>query len=172
MQNRAQAPAAQPTTIAQPVVATAPPAQPSPAPAQAEPASLINGVRVLNGATAPITTGSVPDAATTAPAAATVGTMKTAVVPPPTPRVGPRAVEIGSSESLEGLRAKWGDLAGRNPELGELAPRYRLTADGRQAPFTLLAGPFDTPDSATRTCDALRAKGVTCRVAAYTGNAF
>lgn len=172
-QNRAQAPAAP-----QPVVAAAPPVlagepqqqrftQLAAATAQTEPA-VVNGVKVLNGASAPIATGSVPDTAVPAPASA----MKTAVVAPQPPRAGPRAVEIGSSESLEGLRAKWGDLSGRNPELGDLAPRYRLTADGRQAPFTLLAGPFDTPDAATRTCDALRAKGVTCRVAPYTGNAF
>ena len=176
LQNRSQAPAA---AAAQPVAAAAQPlpggeprdqrlAQPALPATPAEPAAFANNMKVLNGASAPIATGSVPEAPP--PTAAPVSPMKTAVVTPP--RSGPRAIEIGNSESLEGLRAKWGDLSGRNPELGDLAPRYRLTADGRQAPFTLLAGPFDTPDAATRTCDALKSKGVTCRVGAYTGNAF
>ena len=146
--------------------------QPAPPTTPAEPAAFANTMKVLNSASAPIATGSVPDAApaTAALASPPASPMKTAVVTPP--RSGPRAIEIGNSESLEGLRTKWGDLSGRNPELGDLAPRYRLTADGRQAPFTLLAGPFDTPDAAARTCDALKSKGVTCRVGAYTGNAF
>ncbi len=114
-------------------------------------------VRIMNSVAAPIATGSVPDAA--------------AAKAPPVPAT-PRAIEIGTAESLDGLRSKWGEIAGRNGDvLAAAAPRYRLSADGRSAPFTLLAGPFDTPAEATRACNALRAKGVACRLGgAYAGN--
>lgn len=166
-------PAAKVQTRAQAPVQPLPtPAEPAQKIAQVQPqtwtpevaASSNANVRVLNTATAPITTGSVPETATTgAPA------VKASPVP-----VSPRAIEIGTADSLDGLRAKWGEIAGRNGDvLAEAAPRYRLSADGRSAPFTLLAGPFETPADATRACNALRAKGVACRVGgAYVGNTF
>lgn len=127
-------------------------------------ASSLPNVRVVNPATTPITTGSVPEAASPAVPAAKA----------PPPPVSPRAIEIGSAESLDGLRAKWGEIASRNADvLADAAPRYRLAADGRSAPFTLLAGPFETSADATRACNALRVKGVACRVGgAFTGNTF
>lgn len=159
-----------------PVQASPTPAEPAQKTAQAQPqtqsqawapevaASPLSNVRVVNPATTPITTGSVPEAASPAAPAAKA----------PPPPVSPRAIEIGSAESLDGLRAKWGEIASRNADvLADAAPRYRLAADGRAAPFTLLAGPFETPADATRACNALRAKGVACRVGgAFTGNAF
>lgn len=162
--------AAAPAAPAEPRVAQAPTqSQAQAAQGVSEAAStLASNVRVLNNAAtaaAPIATGSVPDAGQTA---AGFGQPK---VTPAAP-AAPRAIEIGSSDSLEGLRAKWGDIAARNPEVvGEAAPRYRLSADGRQAPFTLLAGPYDAADAA-RACAALKAKGVACRVSSYGGNAF
>ncbi len=162
-------PTAKVPTRAQALVQAAP-AEPAQKTAQAQTwapevaATPLPNVRVVNPATAPITTGSVPDTITPgAPAA------KAAPV-----TVSPRAIEIGSAESLDGLRTKWGEIASRNGDvLADAAPRYRLSADGRSAPFTLLAGPFETAADATRACNALRAKGVACRLGgAYGGNAF
>ena len=163
-----------PSRVQAPVPVAQPPRVAQAPPIAGEAATGTGGVKVINGGVAPIETGSVPDAAVTAqvaaaPAVGGFGQPKVVAAPPS----GPRAVEIGSSESLDGLRAKWGDLTSRNGDvLADLAPRYRLAADGRQAPFTLLAGPFETPADATRACTVLRAKGVSCRVSAYGGNAF
>ncbi len=141
---------------------------------QLEPNSGAN-LKVINGGAVQIATGSVPDVTASAAGgtAATTPGFGPPRVAPATPPTGPRAIEIGSGESLEALRSKWSELTGRNGDvLGDLSPRYRLAADGRSAPFTLLAGPFETPADATRTCNALRAKGLACRVGAYGGNAF
>lgn len=124
-----------------------------------------NNVRVINPQSAPITTGSVPETGSI-PGVPTTKAVQPAVLP--------RAIEIGSAESLDGLRSQWSEIAGRNGDvLGGTSARYRLSADGRPQPFTLLAGPFDTPADATRACNALKSKGVACRVGgAFAGNAF
>jgi hypothetical protein len=159
---RAQAPAASPARTAQ--AAPAEDAAPAPAvPAPAVPA--VANLNVINGATASIATGSVPSAPPTAPS---FGPAR--VVPAP---ANQRAIEIGAGESLDNLRAKWGELSRRDAQtLGALSPRYRLSADGRAAPFTLLAGPFDNSAEANRACSTLRTKGISCRVGAYAGNAL
>lgn len=171
LQRGAQAPAALPWSPTVPAP-TAPPAaaqQVAQAPAGSVPAMEppdpgSANFKVLNPA-AQIATGSVPDVPAASAAAAPAAK-------PPAPQ-SPRAVEIGNFDSLDGLRTSWGDLAGRNATvLGQLTPRYRLAADGRATPFTLLAGPFENTADATRACTALRAKGVACRVGAYGGNAF
>lgn len=163
--SRAQGPALTPApvNVAEAAAKAAPPST-APALPSAELVANTGNVKVINAPTAAATiaTGSVPEA----------------VAPPPAPsapkaQASARAIEIGSAESLDALRARWGDLTGRNGEvLAALAPRYRLAADGRAAPFTLLAGPFATSDDALRTCNTLRSRGVTCRVGAYSGNAF
>ena len=117
-------------------------------------------------------TGSLLETAAVEAAPAGFGQAKVTAAPP-APAGAARGIVIGNSESLEALRARWGDLSTRNAgELRELAPRYRLATDGRPAPFSLLAGPFGTNDDAQRTCANLRAKGVTCRVSDYSGSAF
>ncbi len=126
------------------------------------------GFKVINSqpATTEITTGSV----NTAPASA--------ASPAPVPKTGAapprqRGIEIGSADSLEGLRSRWGDISGRNGDvLAGAAPRYRIASDGRPSPFTLVAGPFGSTEDAIRTCGQLRQKGVTCRVSDFTGSAF
>jgi hypothetical protein len=152
----------QPAQQQQGVAAAAvrPPAEPAAPPAQV---ADVSNVRVINPvASSPITTGSVaqpPSGGAAAPKTPTVG--------------GPRGIEIAAADSLDGLRSKWGDLAGRNTDaLGELAPRYRLATDGRQSPFTLVAGPFSTPADAARTCAQLKARGIVCRVSDFSGSAF
>ncbi len=165
LQRGAQAPAA-----TAPAVSSSAPKQQEQAPVIAAPLSVdqpgqgAGNVRVLNS-TSQIATGSVPDASAATAAAAA----QAKPAPPPSPR----AVEIGSFDSLDGLRSRWSDISGRNSEvLGSMAPRYRLAADGRATPFTLLAGPFETTADATKACTALRAKGVPCRVGAFGGNSF
>lgn len=162
---RAQAPALVPAPVnVAEAAAKAAPAAAAPALPAVEFVAGTGNVKVINApaAAAPIATGSVPEAAAPAPAPAA-----------PKAPASARGIEIGTAESLEALRARWGDLTGRNAEvLGDLAPRYRIAADGRAAPFTLLAGPFTTSDDALRTCNTLRSRGVSCRVGAYSGNAF
>jgi hypothetical protein len=157
---RAQAPVAAPSRAAQAAPATT---------GAPNGAADIANLNVINGAASAIATGSVP-AATARPAPAPSSFGPAQVVLPP---ANPRAIEIGSGESLDSLRAKWGELTSRDTQtLGALSPRYRLSADGRAAPFTLLAGPFGNTAEANRACGALRAKGIACRVGAYAGNSL
>ena len=140
------------------------------APAQTQSAADGGGFKVINAQTnaADITTGSVSASPAPATTAALTAAPKTGAAPP-----RQRGIEIGSADSLEGLRSRWGDISGRNAEvLGDAAPRYRIASDGRPAPFTLVAGPFGTTEDAIRTCGQLRQKGVTCRVGDFTGSAF
>lgn len=174
-QTKAQAPTPPAPAAAEPArVAEAAPAEQTPANTA--------GVRVLNGASSPIATGSVPDTSASAqrqvaaaappPTPAFSAPKVVTPAPPPAPPT-PRGIEIGNAESLDALRARWGELSGRNPDaLGALAPRYRLAGDGRASPFTLLAGPFDNTTDATRACNSLKARGIPCRVSGYGGNAF
>jgi hypothetical protein len=159
-----------------------------PAPGQAEqnvaalPPMPGTSVRILNQQeTSPVVTGSLPEPAASSssaasaqppvPPAAVIGPAK---VVPATPKASaPRGIVIGSSDSLETLRSRWGELSARNSaDLSGLSPRYKLAADGRQAPFSLLAGPFDSPAAAQRACASLRAKGVACQVGDYAGSSL
>ncbi len=165
VQTRAQAPVAVPPRVAQtmpPVTSGRVTSSPASSPGLAN-------INIINGAASSIATGSVQDAsARTAATAPVFGPAK--VVPAP---ANPRAIEIGSGESLDSLRARWGELSSRDSQtLGALSPRYRLAADGRAAPFTLLAGPFNNPAEATKACSALRARGIACRVGAFGGNSL
>lgn len=142
----------------------------------------VTSVRVLNQQeTSAVVTGSLPEPAPSAPAtqplsqpaqpAAVIGPAKVVTAPPKA--TTPRGIVIGSSDSLETLRTRWGELSTRNSaDLSGLSPRYRLAADGRQAPFSLLAGPFDSPAAAQRACANLRTKGVACQVADYAGSSL
>jgi hypothetical protein len=147
-------------------------------------------VRVLNGQeVSPVVTGSlpasdlsvpaltspnlnVPPTAASSPAASTViGPAK--VVPAQKKAAAPRGIVIGRSDSLETLRLRWGELSTRNSaDLSGLSARYKLAADGRQSPFSLLAGPFDSPAAAQRACANLRAKGVACQMSDFAGSSF
>jgi hypothetical protein len=138
-------------------------------------------VRVLNSQeTSPVVTGSLPDTAPAAlaPPPATVSAPPKVVMAPPPPAAqpktsAPRGIVIGSSDSLETLRTRWSELSTRNSaDLSGLSPRYKLAADGRQAPFSLLAGPFDSPAAAQRACASLRSKGVACQVGDYAGSSL
>ncbi len=164
VQTRAQIPPAPPR-----VAQTLPPANVAPEGYTGAANAGIASLNVINGAASSITTGSVPETRPpTAASAPTFGPAK--VVPAP---ANPRAIEIGSGESLDSLRAKWGELSSRDSQtLGTLSPRYRLAADSRSAPFTLLAGPFNNPAEATKACTALRARGIACRVGAFGGNSL
>lgn len=143
-------------------------------PVQEAAAAATPNVKVLNPQpAAQIATGSLPDAGPQGAAAKAVPSFGPARVKAAGPPASPRGIEIASSDSLEGLRAKWGELSGRAGDvLASAAPRYRLSTDGRAAPFTLLAGPYETPADAAKACQALQAKGVACRVGAYAGNSF
>lgn len=139
-------------------------------------------VRVINGQeTSPMVTGALPEAVLVPPAAppavaaqapaTVIGPAKVVAAQPKTG--APRGIVIGRSDSLETLRVRWAELSSSNSaDLSGLSPRYTLAADGRQAPFSLLAGPFDSPAAAQRACTSLRAKGVACQVGDYAGSSF
>ena len=137
----------------------------------------VANIKVLNTpATSTITTGSLPGAAGDTPAAtssqgfAAAKVIGTAPAPAAT---SPRGIVIGNSDSLETLRVRWGELSSRNGDaLKDLSPKYKLAGDGRQAPFSLVAGPFGSNADATKTCAALKANGVACRVSDFGGSAF
>lgn len=154
-----------------------------PGPAQVSPPTA--GVRIVNAAPTPkqssIVTGSleagkaaVPAAEPPAPPAhsgpISFGAPKVVVAAPATPT----GIEIGDAESLDGLRQSWSALSSGNTDvLRRLSARYRISSDAsRDKPFTLLAGPFPTPAEARRACVALKARGVTCKVGDFTGNAM
>jgi|GEM_PF-4951993 len=83
---------------------------------------------------------------------------------------GQTAVTLSRAASLNGLRASWQNLAGRHSALlGGLQPRYSRVSTGG---YRLLAGPLSDRVAADRLCSALRADGVACGVASYTGNAL
>ena len=76
-----------------------------------------------------------------------------------------------TSGTSSGLRSRWSNLSSQHADtLRQLEPRYRISANGSQNPFTLLAGPFNSTADAAKTCAQLKASGVTCRVSDYAGN--
>ncbi len=107
------------------------------------------------GAPDAIETGSVADAS---PAEATAG------------------IQLGTGPSVDALRLNWTLLQQRHGgALQRLQPRYmssRGAAPGAQGQaFDLIAGPLP-PAEAQRTCDALRARNVACKVGGFGGNAL
>lgn len=136
------------------------------------------GVRIVNSAPAapkasPIVTGAIEGAKDrAAPAATGSGAAAVAFGAPKVVAAVPSSgIEIGAAESLDGLRESWATIANGNVDvLRRAAPRYRISADGRAKPFTLIAGPFATPAEASKACASLRARGVPCRVSEFSGS--
>ena len=101
-------------------------------------------------ATNPVRTGSV----TTAPATAL-----------------PQGVLIASGPSLESVRLSWSVLNQKHGAvLGSLEPRVVPAGDG--SAFNLIAGPFASDADAQAVCASLKAQGVGCKAAVFTGAAL
>jgi hypothetical protein len=97
-------------------------------------------------------------------------TMPPATMPPSSEP--PAAIDLGGYRSLATLRKAWTDLSGRNAELGRgLAPLARLKETEAGIEARLLVGPFPSQTEAAKSCMRLRAAGVNCSVAVYSGQA-
>lgn len=86
----------------------------------------------------------------------------------------PFAVQLASGTSIDEIRYSWSILSEQNADsLGRLQPRYTATASETAGPtFDLLAGPVKTAADAKRICKALAGRGIDCKVASYSGEAF
>ncbi len=130
----------QPTTVTPPPAPPILPAKPVAAPAVAKP------VAHALPTVAPIQTGSLP-----------------AAVPARSP-----GLLVASGPSLESIRLSWTVLSQTHGTvLGALEPRLVPSNDG--SAFQLIAGPFATDAEALKACLALKARGVGCKPAEYTG---
>ena len=79
-------------------------------------------------------------------------------------------VDLGSSATLEGLRAQWAAIkANHGPLLGTLRPSYtarQKAAGGNE--YRLIAGPFPNAADAMRLCSKLTPARVYCRAGIFT----
>ena len=85
-------------------------------------------------------------------------------------------IQLGTGPSVDALRLNWTLLQQRHQGvLQKLQPRYTASRDagpgGQGAAFDLIAGPLPAAE-AQRTCDALRAQNVACKVGGFGGNAL
>lgn len=85
-------------------------------------------------------------------------------------------IQLGTGPSVDALRLNWTLLQQRHQgALQKLQPRYttsREAGTGGEGPaYDLIAGPLP-PAEAQRTCEALRAQNVACRVSGFGGNAL
>lgn len=122
--------------------------------------------------TGALTTARAAAPAEAAPAAPAATGAITFGAPKVVPAATPSGIEIGEGESLDVLRQNWASLSGSNTDvLRRLSARYRISG-GSDKPFTLMAGPFPTSAEARRACNALKARGVLCKVGDFVGNAM
>jgi SPOR domain len=80
----------------------------------------------------------------------------------------PAGLLVASGPSLDSIRLSWNVLTQTHGQvLGKLDPRIVPAGDG--SAFQLIAGPFANDAEAQKACTALKARGVGCRAAEYTG---
>jgi len=95
---------------------------------------------------------------------------------PPVVKTEPKpfAVQLASGTSIDEIRYSWSILSEQNVDsLGKLQPRYTATTSETAGPtFDLLAGPVKTAADAKRICKSLASRGIDCKVASYSGEAF
>ncbi len=80
------------------------------------------------------------------------------------------ALDLGGYRTLASLKRSWSDMTTRYGEFGakmEPLARLRETDSGMEA--RLLAGPYASAAEATKSCQRLKALGVTCSVSSYSG---
>lgn len=83
---------------------------------------------------------------------------------------GPVGLQLGTGPSPDDLRLRWLRLNSGNSEaLHRFEPRY-VQAKGGDAPiYRLIAGPVASSEEATRLCNQLKAKKLSCSVTAFSG---
>lgn len=123
-----------------------------------------------NGSTA-IETGSIAAAApAAAPAPVTFGRALVKHAPQAAKPVG---LKIANSTSVDALRLTWGLLNERHGSaLKTLKPRYINGGSSAAPSYDLMAGPVKNAAEARRMCGVLAAKGISCSVGNYDGNAL
>jgi hypothetical protein len=80
----------------------------------------------------------------------------------------PAGLLIAWGPSLDSVKLSWNVLQqNHGAVLGPVEPRIIPAGDG--SAFQLIAGPYASEADAAKACSNLRARGVTCRPAEYTG---
>lgn len=109
-----------------------------------------------------IETGSI-----TAPAAFGPAVVKAA------PVVKPAGLKLANSTSVDALRLTWGLINERHGDaLKSLKPRYTSGGNPAAPSYDLIAGPVKNAVEAKRLCKVLAAKGISCSVGNFDGNAL
>ncbi|HXF89214.1 MAG TPA: hypothetical protein VNK48_12750 [Xanthobacteraceae bacterium] len=141
--------------------------------------------------TAPVTTGTITTAvatpagsATGSPIAATGSNQPQVALPPlaplqevasPEPPTMPKVefgVDLGSAQTIEGLRTLWSAVKGRHGALLDgLRPLITIREKGRpgSVELRLVAGPLANAALATRLCAVITAAGAVCQPAVFDG---
>lgn len=142
--------------------------------AEAKPAAIVPAVvakapvATADAAAQQIETGSIAATRTAAPAAPV--SFGPAVVKPANQ---PYGLQLGRASTPDALRITWGLITEQNAAtLKGLSPHYAAASDAADASLNLIAGPIKTKAEAVKTCNALAAKGINCRVAAFQGEAL
>ena len=92
------------------------------------------------------------------------------VKPAPGEPTGPRGIQIATGPSVDALRISWMLLSERHKEiLSRLEPRFVASTGASGPGYRLIAGPIDNANAANKVCSELRARRVTCGVAAFGG---
>jgi SPOR domain len=127
---------------------------------------------VVGPAAAPKTDARAAAAAVTK--AAGVNPVKTGGLPEAVPAAAGRrqaGLLVASGPSLDAMRLSWSVLSqNHGGVLGPVEPRVQQAGDG--SIFQLIAGPYATEADAAKACSILRARGVTCRMADFSGAAL
>jgi hypothetical protein len=122
-------------------------------------------------ASSPLPTLSAPD--TTAPGAAQPTRPAAPAAAAPTESVATRTefgIDLGTSATIEGLRAQWTTLKARQGTLFEgLRPVVAVRDSAKGVELRLIAGPLANAGMAARLCAALSAGGTTCQPAVFDG---
>lgn len=108
-----------------------------------------------------------PIATAPAPAPGAVAQIQTGSLPAKS-QARPAGLLVASGPSLDSIRLSWNVLSQTHGQvLGKLDPRIVPAGDG--SAFQLIAGPFANDAEAQKACTTLKARGVGCRAAEYTG---
>jgi hypothetical protein len=83
---------------------------------------------------------------------------------------GPVALQLGTGSSPDDLRLKWLRLTSSSGGmLQRFEPRYAESKGGAAPPYRLIIGPIANSDEASRLCNQLKAKKLSCSVTAVAG---
>jgi hypothetical protein len=173
-------------TLVRPVEPPAPTTSAPAAPVTPKAADPRLDPRRLKPRVSQLTTGTVPaqpkpSAAPVAPISAETVTVPPANVlgepiqltPPTTPKAATvrqrdYGVRLASANSLDELRLNWSTLNERGRDvLANLQPRYQKSAG--PSPYQLIAGPFKSEAEASKACQALAQKGLSCAPTSFQG---